>query len=66
MEGVQSGGSGPKAPHGLPPFSVGGKTPFQSFLGIAQQHSSHNGVSQGWGAGAGDHWAGPGRCRPEL
>lgn len=44
----------------------GGKTPFQSFLGMAQQHSSHNGVSQGWGAGAGDHWAGPGRRRPEL
>lgn len=31
------------------PFSLGGKTPFQSFLGIAQQHSSHNGVSQDWG-----------------
>ncbi|XP_055987654.1 ankyrin repeat domain-containing protein 13D isoform X2 [Sorex fumeus] len=25
--------------------SKGGKTPFQSFLGIAQQHSSHNGAS---------------------
>ncbi|XP_064432169.1 ankyrin repeat domain-containing protein 13D isoform X7 [Mirounga angustirostris] len=26
--------------------SKGGKTPFQSFLGMAQQHSSHSGVSQ--------------------
>ena len=34
------------------------KTPFQSFLGIAQQHSSHNGVSQGWGVGAGGWLAG--------
>ncbi|OWK17173.1 hypothetical protein Celaphus_00013204 [Cervus elaphus hippelaphus] len=36
----------------------GGKTPFQSFLGMAQQHSSHNGVSQGWGAGTGGLLAG--------
>lgn len=54
----QSGGSGPRSPDGLHPFSLGGKTPFQSFLGMAQQHSSHNGVSQGWGAGAGGRLAG--------
>ena len=61
MEGRcgQSGGSGPRSPHGLHPFSLGGKTPFQSFLGMAQQHSSHNGVSRGWGAGAGGRLAGP-------
>ena len=46
-----SGGSGPRSPDGLHPFSLGGKTPFQSCLGMAQQHSSHNGVSQGWGVG---------------
>lgn len=49
----QPGGSGLKSLHGLPPVSSGGKTPFQSFLGMAQQHSSHNGVSQGWGQGLG-------------
>ena len=54
----QSGGSGPRPPDGLHPFSLGGKTPFQSFRGMAQQHSSHNGVSQGWGAGAGGRLAG--------
>lgn len=26
-------------------FFVGSKTPFQSFLGIAQQHATQNGVS---------------------
>lgn len=59
----QSGSSGPESPDGPPPFSLGGKTPFQSFLGMAQQHSSHNGVSGGQGRGRGC-WAGPGRRHP--
>lgn len=41
---------------GSQPFSLGGKTPFQSFLGMAQQHSSHSGVSQAQGGGG--HWQG--------
>lgn len=45
------------------PFSSGGKTPFQSFLGMAQQHSSHSGVSQAQGAGG--RRAGPGSHPPE-
>lgn len=62
MEGGwgQSESSGPSPLMGSH-SSLGGKTPFQSFLGMAQQHSSHNGVSQRWGWGLG---AGPGRHRP--
>lgn len=49
-----------QSPDGPPPFSAGGKTPFQSFLGMAQQHASHNGVSRGRGraGAAGQGWAG--------
>lgn len=43
---------------GSHPFSLGGKTPFQSFLGMAQQHSSHNGVSRAGGRGLGAGWPG--------
>lgn len=52
-------GSSPKFPHGSYYFFSGGKTPFQSFLGMAQQHSSHTAVSlirgglgQAWVSGA--------------
>lgn len=41
-------------------FFSGGKTPFQSFLGMAQQHSSHSGVSLP-GEGPGQAWVG-GAC----
>ncbi|VTJ51130.1 Hypothetical predicted protein [Marmota monax] len=44
VEGGWGSTGGPESPHGLPPFSSGGKTPFQSFLGMAQQHSSHSGA----------------------
>lgn len=37
----------PPAPRGLP---AGSRTPFHSFLGLAQQHGTHNGVSGGQGA----------------
>lgn len=50
---------------GSHPFSSGGKTPFQSFLGMAQQHSSHSGVSRGWGAGLGPaRGAGQAKAKP--
>lgn len=51
--------SNPKFPHGSYDFFSVGKTPLHSFLGMAQQHSSHTAVSlpqgglgQAWVAGA--------------